>query len=107
MDILEKLRSRTGEEDVNLLEDMLETAKYAILARRSGNTWYVAGINGTDQTKTLTLDLRFLGKGHLATIFADSGKGDTPWDIKTSAPIPQEMTCQARGGFLMVIPTQK
>ena len=81
--------------------------EYAILARRSGNTWYVAGINGTDQTKTLTLDLRFLGKGHLATIFADSGKGDTPWDIKTSAPIPQEMTCQARGGFLMVIPTQK
>ena len=31
--------------------------RYAILARRHGNDWYVAGINGTDQPITLTLDL--------------------------------------------------
>ena len=31
--------------------------RYAILARRHGNDWYVVGINGTDQPITLTLDL--------------------------------------------------
>ncbi len=31
--------------------------RYAILARRHGNDWYVAGINGTDKAITLTLDL--------------------------------------------------
>ena len=37
--------------------------KHAILARRHGDTWYVAGINGTNQPMTLTLDLpMFAGK---------------------------------------------
>ena len=31
--------------------------RYAILARRHGSDWYVAGINGTEQAMTLTLDL--------------------------------------------------
>ncbi|MBO4821683.1 MAG: glycoside hydrolase family 97 catalytic domain-containing protein [Prevotella sp.] len=31
--------------------------RYAVLARRHGDNWYVAGINGTDQPLTLTLDL--------------------------------------------------
>ena len=31
--------------------------RYAVLARRHGNDWYVAGLNGTDQPLTLTLDL--------------------------------------------------
>ena len=37
--------------------------KHAILARLHGDTWYVAGINGTNQPLTLTLDLpMFAGK---------------------------------------------
>jgi hypothetical protein len=35
--------------------------KYAVIARRSGDTWYVAGINATDADKKLTLDLSFVG----------------------------------------------
>ena len=31
--------------------------RYAVLARRHGSDWYVAGINGTDQPITLTLQL--------------------------------------------------
>ena len=31
-----------------------------VMARRSGKTWYIAGINGTDEEKTLPLDLSFL-----------------------------------------------
>jgi hypothetical protein len=34
--------------------------KYVVLARRSGDTWYVAGLNGTDQPVKLNLNLDFL-----------------------------------------------
>ena len=34
MDLMERLKLRTGETDEALLSDLLETAKYAILARR-------------------------------------------------------------------------
>jgi hypothetical protein len=31
--------------------------KYVVLARRTGNKWYIAGLNGTQQVKTLQLSL--------------------------------------------------
>ena len=34
--------------------------KYAVLARRTGDKWYVAGLNGTQEQKTLTLQLPML-----------------------------------------------
>jgi alpha-glucosidase len=33
--------------------------KYVVLARRKGNTWHIAGINGENLKRTLTLDLSF------------------------------------------------
>lgn len=37
--------------------------RYAVIARRTGNKWYVGGINGTDKPMTLTLSLpMFTGK---------------------------------------------
>lgn len=35
--------------------------RYVILARRHGDTWYVAGVNATDETIRLDLDLAALG----------------------------------------------
>jgi hypothetical protein len=37
--------------------------KYCIFARRSGDKWYVAGINATDQTVKQTLMLPMLNAG--------------------------------------------
>ena len=34
--------------------------KYAVVARRHGDKWYVAGLNGTDQLMKLTLKLPML-----------------------------------------------
>ena len=34
-----------------------------VLARRHGNEWYIGGINGTDQPKTITVALDFLPTG--------------------------------------------
>ncbi len=73
--------------------------KNVVLARRSGNTWYVAGINGTDEQCSLSLPLDLtVGQGG-ATLFAD-GK---PWAITTVKALPKKVDCQPRGGFVMKI----
>ena len=74
-----------------------------VLARRSGNTWYVAGINGTDETKTLSVPLPFIKKVREATLFADSGSKEQPWSIETIQKLPATVTCQPRGGFIFRI----
>ena len=74
-----------------------------VLARRSGNTWYVAGINGTDETKTLSVPLPFIKKVREATLFADSGNKEQPWSIETIQKLPATVTCQPRGGFILRI----
>ena len=71
-----------------------------VLARRSGNTWYVAGINGTDSEKTLPVPLDFVKGKYTATMFADSGSKDKPWRIETIEKLPATVKCQPRGGFI-------
>ena len=72
----------------------------AVLARRSGDTWYVAGINGLDEPQTLATDLGFIGKGK-ALLFADGASGQ--WKIGTIDTIPSRIDCQPRGGFLLIL----
>ena len=69
-----------------------------VLARRSGTTWYVAGINGTDEAKTLQLPMSFV-KGKTITLFADG----EPWNVTTLKKKPASLECIARGGFVMII----
>ena len=74
----------------------------AVLARRSGNTWYVAGINGSDEPQTLATDLSFLGSGErCAQMFADDATGQ--WQISTLTQLPSQVACLPRGGFVLLI----
>ncbi|MBQ8988573.1 MAG: glycoside hydrolase family 97 protein [Prevotella sp.] len=77
--------------------------KSAVLARRSGNVWYVAGINGSDEPCTLDCDLSFIGSHQQATLFVDSGDAASPWQITTGSELPKAIACQPRGGFVYVI----
>ncbi len=70
-----------------------------VLARRSGSTWYVAGINGTDQPKTVSLSLPFL-TGKPATLYSD-GTGK-PWAVM-QVPAPSSLELKPRGGFVLVV----
>ncbi len=55
---------------------------HVVLARRSGESWYVAGINGTESAKTLQIPLEFLKPGgHNARIFTT---GASPTQITTT-----------------------
>ena len=79
----------------------------AVLARRSGNTWFVAGINGTDEVQALKVPLDFVKGKISATLFGDSGQQDAPWDIRTVTALPATVTCQPRGGFVWVVNKEK
>ena len=77
----------------------------AVIARKSGKKWYIAGINGLDTPATLEFSLERLGvKAEESVLFCD---GDEDRIIKISA-FPEGKTdisvpCRARGGFLAVI----
>jgi len=79
-------------------------AESAIIARKSGTTWYIAGINGTDQEQTLTFSTKRLkGLGKYVTQFRDSGNKNAPWDITRSNTVETVQKCQPRGGFVIVV----
>ena len=85
--------------------------EWVVMARRQGNIWYIAGINGKDVPQTLSFDTSFLPKGKY-TLFTDKAgyKGElpadnpNPWIIKKGkGKVPAKITCQPRGGFVMVM----
>jgi hypothetical protein len=81
--------------------------EYAAMARRSGDTWYVAVINGSDEPRSVTLDWsRMKTKAKSGKVFADSGNADSPWSISADAALPSKVDMQPRGGFVMVIPAK-
>ena len=69
-----------------------------VLARRRGDTWYVTGINGTNQERTFSMSLGFV-KEKCITLFADG----EPWAISQPTKLPKQITCKPRGGFVIVI----
>lgn len=75
--------------------------KGAILARRFGHSWYVAGINGLDEAQTFSLDLSFIKPADKIQYFADAPDGS--WAITTIESFPTQLTCQPRGGFVFVV----
>ena len=74
-----------------------------VLARRHGNSWYVAGINGTDEPSILSCNLHFMGSYQQATLFTDSGNAASPWHISSVNKLPDAVPCLPRGGFVFVI----
>ena len=81
--------------------------KLYVVARKAGNKWYVAGINGEDVEKNLTLDLSFL-KNKKATLIvsSDNPTGDEPsFDQKTivvPATGKMNITLKKNDGFVAV-----
>ena len=86
-----------------------EITKYVTIARQSGADWYVGAINNWD-TRTLELDLSFLGAGNFqAEVFKDGVNADkVAQDYKREMiDIPSDrkiaFTMVSGGGFVMKI----
>jgi hypothetical protein len=72
--------------------------KSVVMARRKGSTWYVAGINGTDEPLRLNIG-PWPNAKNTVRAFTDG----QPWTIETLDRLPQSVDCQPRGGFVYVI----
>lgn len=80
-------------------------AKDVVLARQKGGHWYVAGINGENKSKTLTLDLSFLPKDRPGMLIFD-GANDSLQVKKIKSPSTAAFVVelQRSGGFVLHIP---
>jgi hypothetical protein len=78
--------------------------KYVVLARKGDGRWYVAGINGEDAPRKLTLDLSELpvGKG---TLITDDDGGNLSFrqqTVELDSNKTLDVTLKPQGGFVLV-----
>lgn len=79
-----------------------------VIARRKGDIWYIAGINGTNEPKTLRASLENIPThGKKMSLFKD-GTDDRNFAIEENIPLSDgqtdlEIGCLPRGGFVVVI----
>lgn len=80
--------------------------KAFVVARRKGDTWYVACLNGENKARQQDISLDFLSTGnHLLTCLADGADAETfsmTHRIVTSAD-QLSIDCLPKGGFTLVI----
>lgn len=92
-------------EDVKFIDGY--PGKLFVVARKSGGSWYVAGINGENTEKSLSLDLSFLKNKTARVLASGSNGGDEPSFTETSITLPAtgEMKIVIKGndGFVAVV----
>ena len=86
-------------DDVKFIDGI--PGKYVVIARKSGDSWYVAGLNAETTDLNLTLDLRFIG-AKKATLITDGAteREFTQSEIASDKATP--ITIKSRGGFVAI-----
>ena len=79
--------------------------EFAVIARKKGDTWWVAGINGTNEPKSISMNLDFLRKSHDIQVFEDDVS--RPWKIHHTENLPTSVKLQPRGGFVFVVKSEE
>ncbi|HEX6426092.1 MAG TPA: glycoside hydrolase family 97 catalytic domain-containing protein [Niastella sp.] len=89
-------------DDVKFLEGY--PGKYAVIARRSGNRWYIAGINGDKNERKINLDITSFKKSK-ATLFTDGARDELFSKAMLNAAKQKkcDITLHANSGFVMVL----
>ncbi|MEL6892940.1 MAG: glycoside hydrolase family 97 catalytic domain-containing protein [Actinomycetota bacterium] len=82
---------------------------HVVIARRTGDTWWIGAINGSDEELELDLDALFAADDRLATAMESSSvrvacDGDDPrtFATDTSAELPDRIRLAAFGGCVLV-----
>ena len=76
--------------------------KYVVLARRSGNKWYVAGINAEKEALKLNVDLSFLGEKNVKWYGDDKNLKPQLTEKKPKVGKPVALTIASQGGVVIV-----
>ncbi|HEY4787676.1 MAG TPA: glycoside hydrolase family 97 catalytic domain-containing protein [Bacteroidales bacterium] len=88
-------------EDVKFIDGY--PGKLVIIARKSGNNWYVAGINGENVEKTVSIKLPFLAGNQSGQLITD-GADSASFENKTITLSPKqsvELKIKGNGGFVI------
>ena len=72
--------------------------KYIIMARRSGDKWYIAGVNGTEQPLKQTITLPMLEAKSTATLY----QGDEVKEVKVGRKHTVTIEMPVNGGVVIV-----
>jgi alpha-glucosidase len=92
----------TGWDDVKFIDGF--PGEYVVLARKSGSKWYIAGINGTSEEKSVSLNLDIF-KGKKATAYVNS-KAGAHFDqkvIPVTAGKKETVSMGGHDGFVLVV----
>lgn len=90
-------------DDVRFLDGY--PGRYVVMARRSGDRWFIAGINADSTARTLTLDLRDI-PGAGGTLITDGGGGNLSFQrsaIRFTARRTMQVVMAPRGGFVITV----
>ncbi len=81
-------------------------SEFVVMARRKGNTWYIAGLNGTNKERTLPVDLSLI-KDEIKqiTLFSDGNNRDKfeIQNLSLCGKLQHDIACLPRGGFVMEV----
>ncbi|WP_346316180.1 glycoside hydrolase family 97 catalytic domain-containing protein [Chitinophaga sp. YIM B06452] len=78
-----------------------EIGQLAALAKRKGNEWYVAVINGTEQPQEFILRPAFLGKGKYQALIVRDGEGFELQEKNIKRSDTMKFTIPATGGMVI------
>jgi alpha-glucosidase len=80
--------------------------QFAVIARRAGKTWYVAGINAERQPRKVKIDLKALGVTKQGALITDGidflGFKSETFPLEKGATA-DEITMRPRGGFVLTL----
>jgi alpha-glucosidase len=106
-EVLDFIRNKPAVWDETRILPGSKIGKAALMARRSGENWYVAAINGTDQDMTHEIKTSFLAAGKWDAVSFSDVSGDKTKLTVNKSSVTNTSTVNARmspgGGFVMVI----
>ncbi len=76
--------------------------KYVVIARKAGNKWYVAGINGDKTEKQINMDLSFLKQYKSGQLITDGSDANSFSQTKIKPAKDIRISLRPAGGFVMV-----
>ncbi|CDD52258.1 putative uncharacterized protein [Bacteroides sp. CAG:875] len=90
-------------EDTKLLDGY--PSHHVVMARKNGNCWYIGGLNGTNESMPLAVDLSFIPENIKGvTLYADGQKSNQFAIRKLSGTGKNvQVDCLPRGGFVMKV----
>ena len=92
-------------EDIRFLDGY--PGEFVVLARRAGDRWCIAGINGGSAVKKLSLDLSALSATGSGTLITDGDGGNLSFRQEMVKVAPGQkwgLTLPPCGGFVLVLP---